>query len=150
MARQHVGCGDGALGCDAIAGADITVIDKHAGPRQWPVGQQRSRLDRQPVDIFNLHIMRLPYADAHNRDIAIMGMEPGHETGLRAGTAGGNHNPFRVEILGRDLLQDFLRTGYIPQRPDLVRSAAGDEIGIIAGGAQRVGYGLCLGIHIQT
>ena len=50
-------------------------------------------------------------------DIAIMGMEPGHETGLRAGTAGGNHNPFRVEILGRDLLQDFLRTDTYPSAP---------------------------------
>ena len=62
-----------------------------------------------------------------------MGMEPGHETGLRAGTAGGNHNPFRVEILGRDLLQDLLSTGYISKRTDLIRSAAGNEIGIITG-----------------
>ena len=59
-------------------------------------------------------------------------MELGHETGLRAGTAGGNHNPFRVEI-GRDLLQELLSTGYISERTDLIRSAAGNEIGIITG-----------------
>ena len=58
MPRQHIGGGDGAIGWNAIAWADITVIDKHAGPRHWPVGQQRSRLDRQPVNIFKLHIIR--------------------------------------------------------------------------------------------
>ena len=90
------------------------------------------RLDRQPVDIFNLHIMRLPYADAYNR-YRNHGHGTRHETGLRAGMPVATTIHFGSRFRTRSAAG--FPAHWIPRRSR--RSAAGDEIGIIAGGAQR-------------
>ena len=126
MACQRVGGGDRTISRDAIALADIAVIDKHMVPAKGFVSQQGRGFHRQPVDVLDLNVMGLAHADAHDRNVATMGMEAGHKTGLCAGASGRDHQQLQVDVHRLDLMQDFLRAGDIAKRPDLVRSAAGD------------------------
>ena len=54
MAGQRVGGGNRAIRRNAIALADISVIDENAIPAEGSVGQQSRGLARQPVDILDL------------------------------------------------------------------------------------------------
>ena len=150
MAGQRVGGGNRAIRRNAIALADISVIDENAIPAQGPVGQQGRRLDRQPVDILDLNVVGLANTDTHDRNITVMGMKTGYKACLRAGAAGRHNQNLRVQFQFGNLLQNFLGTGDVAKRPDFVRTAPWNEIGPVSVFTKPVCHSLRFGVHIKA
>ena len=66
------------------------------------------------------------------------------------GAAGGGHDAVDPQAHLVGLLHQFLRAGDIAQRADPVGAAAGDHIGLLAGGPQRLALRLGLGVHVRA
>ena len=82
------------------------------------------------------HVAGAAHVDADHGHVHVVAVEAGDHAGMSAGAAAGHHNVVEVEAHFKHLLHDFLSAGNVAQSADVVGSAAGDDVGLLALSAQ--------------
>ena len=148
--RKQADCLEGAIGRDAIAFADITVVHEDLAQRNTLDPQFFQCLLGQGVDGVHLFLARLPDADTHHRQRVPKRVKPGDQPCLGSGAAGAHDQPVKGPARLLRVIRDLLGAVDIAQSSDRVRSTTRDEVGAMPVAGQFVGHGLRLGVHVEA
>ena len=123
-----------------IVKASIAELDGVSGLSNTSGAELVEHLLGEVVHDFLLNVAGAADVDAGHGDVHVVAHETGDHAGMGTGGAGGHEHMVEVDAHVEHLLHDFLSAAHVAESADLVGSAAGGDVGLLAFSAELFGH----------